>query len=491
MANRRRRYGNQKPTFHTVTNYDYTNGTDAASLFKAYGATFMPSQEFELDCYLARNDGGEFASRTICVSKPRQNGKSYAARFYAIWMAAIEGKHVLYSAHHAKVVRTMFREIADFVQLNPDFNAIVKRVYRAAGQEGIYFSDDAGRIGGFIEFQTRTNSGARGETYTIIVVDEAQELTYEQLEGLKPTTLATGALDDATTSDPQMIFLGTPPNGKCMGDVFRDYHDAAHASTSGIWWIEWAAQKIPDMSDKAAVLELVYQTNPAMGYRIKEATMLDMMETMRPDGFARECLGWWSATATVTHLIAGNAWAACKTDAPPKRGLTCFACKFDAQGARGTIAACIKPEGGTPYIEIVLDTSLGAGINKFVQFLKQVAPSAAQIVIDGRSNAQTLNERLLKEGVKPSCIIRPSAYQVASACSGLVNAVKEKTVSHNGAEALALSATATKRRRIGTDGGFGFASTEKADATLIEAAALALWAASTTKRDPSRKLRIG
>lgn len=461
-------------------------------LFKSYGASFMPSQEMELKTYLARDENGEFASRTICVSKPRQNGKSYAARFYALWMAAIEQKHVLFSAHHGKVVRTMFRELVDYVTGNPDFNALVKSIYKAAGQEGIYFADDNGHIGGFIEFQTRTNSGARGETYTIIIVDEAQELTYEQLEGLKPTTIATGAADEKGASDPQMIFLGTPPNAKCVGDVFRDYHDNAHGGGAALWWIEWAADAVPDMRDKRAVLDLVYRTNPAMGYRIKESTMFDMMDTMRPDGFARECLGWWTQTAAVVHPIGGNAWAACKTDNPPRHGVTCFAVKFDPEGARGTIAACINPGGGEPlYVEIVKDSSLGAGINSFVEFLAKVAPNAAQIVIDGRSNAQTLNERLLREGVKPRCIIRPTSYEVASACSGIVNAVKERTVVHNGSPALALSATATKRRRIGNDGGFGFASTEHADASLIEAAALALWAASTTKRNPNRKVRIG
>ena len=288
-----------------------------------------------------------------------------------------------------------------------------------------------------------------------------------------------------------MIFLGTPPNSKCIGDVFREYHDSAHAGNASIWWVEWAVDGVPNMANRAAVLDLVARTNPALGYRIKESTMMDMMDTMRPDGFARECLGWWAKTATVAHPIAGNAWAACKTDAPPRSGLTCFAVKFDPEGARGTIAACIKPETGAPYVEIVRDSGLGAGINAFVDFCEQVAPNAAQIVIDGRSNAQTLTERLLARGVSPKCIIRPTAYQVASACAGIVNAVKEKAVTHNGAPALALSATATKRRRIGTDGGFGFASTEKADATLIEAAALALWACTTTKRDPKRKLRIG
>jgi len=70
---------------------------------------------------------------------------------------------------------------------------------------------------------------------------------------------------------------------------------------------------------------------------------------------------------------------------------------------------------------------------------------------------------------------------------GFANAVRERAVTHYGQPALDASATRTRKRRIGNSGGWGFQSTDEADATLIEAAALARWAAVTTKRDPRRK----
>ena len=177
------RKGSQVPTFSTVTDWCYTDGEYAAKLFSDYGLRLYESQVYELHVFLARNDDGSYAAKTICISKPRQNGKSYAARLYAVWMAAIEGKHVLYSAHHGKTVRKMFKEIRNFVEGTPDFAAMLKPggrgVYAAAGSEGIYFVDENGADAGLIEFQTRTNSAARGETYQVIIVDEAQELTAE------------------------------------------------------------------------------------------------------------------------------------------------------------------------------------------------------------------------------------------------------------------------------------------------------------------------
>lgn len=487
------RKGNQEPTFSTVGEWAYSDGDAACDLFERYGIRFYESQRREMVIFLARNQDGSFSALTICISKPRQNGKSYAACFYAIWMAAIEGKHVLFSAHHGKTVRKMFKQIRNFVEQTPDFAQLLKPngkgVYAAAGTEGIYFVDENGQDGGLIEFQTRTNSAARGETYQIIVVDEAQELTAEQLEALKPTQIAA---DDAekTDSDPQMIYLGTPPNVKCAGTEFRRWHDEAHCGKeSGIWWIEWAIDELPKTTDKAEIMELVYQTNPAMGYRIKERTIYDLMDTMSADGFARECLGWWSKIERVRGESAIDAadWSACKTDAPTDGGMIVYAVKFSPDGSVGTLAACHKYADSLPFVYVVESRSMSSGLRWFADNLAAKKDKATQIVVDGQSNAQSLVDALLDRGVSSTCIQRPKTSDVIAACSSFANAVKEHSVTHYGQPGLDDSATKTVKRRIGTNGGWGFASTDEADATLIEACALAYRSAMLTKRKPGRK----
>lgn len=487
----RPRRGSQEPTFSTVGAWNRTDGKPAVELFRYYGVDFYESQEYELHVFLARNDDGSYSAKTICIAKPRQNGKSFAARFYALWMASIEGKRVLYSAHHGKTVRKMFKELRNFVEGTPDFASMLmpgnRGVYAAAGSEGIYFMNDDGTDGGCIEFQTRTNSAARGETYHVIIVDEAQELTDEQLEALKPTTFAASDVL-ADDSDPQMIYLGTPPNVKCPGTVFKRYHDSAHMDDeTSIWWMEWAVEDIPDMTDRDAVMELVYLTNPAMGYRIKESTMRDAMDTMSADGFARECLGWWSKTAAYDTAIDATDWRACKVDNPRKEGLIVYAVKFSPDGLTGTLAACHRPEEGDPFVYVVDQRALSSGISWFVDNLAERHGKAAQIVIDGLSNAQNLNDRLLQAGVSAREIVRPTARMAIAAYSSLANAVKERKVTHYGQPALDASATLTRKRDIGKNGGWGFASTDDADASLIEACALAYWGAMTTKRKPGRK----
>lgn len=494
MARQIRR-GNQSPTFSTVGEWAYSDGKYAVEMFESYGSSFYESQKHEMDVFLAREEDGSYSALTICISKPRQNGKSFAARHYAIWMAAIEGKNVLFSAHNGSTTREMFKQIKNFVESTPDFAAMLKPngrgIYNAAGHEGIYFVDEEGNDAGLLEFQTRTTSGARGRTYSIIIADEAQELTDEQLDALKPTQLAASDVNDAD-SDPQMIYLGTPPNTKCPGTVFRSHHDSAHDGTGGgVWWMEWASPSVIDKTDREAVLEMVYQTNPAMGYRIKEKTMLDMLDNMSSEGFARECMGWWDKLKVSTKPIARKDWDACKTMSPPDEGTMVYAVKFSPDGMRGSLAVCVKPEDGKPYIEVIESRVLTDGIEWFVSWLTERKDRPANIVIDGKANARTLYERLIDNKVAQKALCEPSTGEVITACSTIVNAVKERGVSHYGQPDLDVSATMSDKRRIGTSGGFGFESNDKADATLIEACALAYWKAMTTKRNPNRKLRVG
>ena len=42
---------------------------------------------------------------------------------------------------------------------------------------------------------------------------------------------------------------------------------------------------------------MVFDTNPAMGVRLDDEFTEEEFNTMSPDGFARERLGWWDSRA--------------------------------------------------------------------------------------------------------------------------------------------------------------------------------------------------
>lgn len=473
------RYGSQEPTFKKVGDYSYSDGEEAISLFNGYGATFYPCQEYELELFLARNDDGTCAATTISISKPRQNGKSHGARYYALWMACIEGKRVLFSAHHGKTVRKMFRMLCDTITAEPDFANELKPhgqgIYKAAGSEGIYFVNE-----GCIEFQTRTASAGRGDTYDVIIVDEAQEFTEDQRDAIKPTSLA------SDSGDPQMIYLGTPPGPKCAGTVFRSMHDKAHEGAGIAWWLEWGAEEIPDMSKTEDVLDLAYKTNPALGYRVREHVMREAIEdATSPDGFAREYLGWW-ASASSARAISPKLWesTAINADEVPETGKKTFGVKLSPDGECVALAVCIMPDEGPAHIELVDAAPLSAGLRWLIDYLTEPkrVDSTAAVAIDGKNGADALADALQEQYPKQALPI-PGTKGIVASSSMLQEALTDGALTHWGNEAQAQldhSATSPKRP-IGKDGGWGFGGEFSAP---IEAAALAHWAAKTTKRDP-------
>ena len=268
-------------------------------------------------------------------------------------------------------------------------------------------------------------------------------------------------------------------------------HAKAHSDDPGsAWWLEWAveADNIDgiDISDK----DLWYETNPAMGTRIMERTVQNECDTMRPDGFARERLGWWSPSAAAArHPISTSDWRACRVDELPEGEPLTYAVKFAADGSVGTVAVCTDSE--PMLVEVVANRSMRRGVGWFAQWLSDRAARVEAIAIDGKSNAQTLTDRLVEMGVDEDLIVRPSTADVIAANAAFVDATRERSLCHAGQPALEDSATLSDYRKIGNDGGFGFQSNDKADATLAEACALAYWCALSIRRDPRQELRIG
>ena len=473
------RYGNQTPTFEVVGEYASSVGDQLCDAWNQWGTTFYPCQEHEMELFTARDSENRFASKTIGISKPRQNGKSFSARKYITTMGAA-GKRCLYSAHNGSTVRKMFKYICDEIDATPNLKRLVKSIYKAAGTEGIYFVN-----GGCIEFQTRTTSGARGATYDVVVVDEAQELTYDQLDAIRPTMLA------SESGDPQMIYVGTPPSPTCRGDVFKDMHDLAHSGQAGgMWWLEWSVPEIPDMKNTTNVLELAYQTNPALGYRIREDVMLDAIDgyRARPDSFAREYLGWWSPVAIRKQtLIPESDWDACATDHPLQPERTAYGVKFSADGSE-VVLAVAETCGDVTHVELQERRSMASGTAWLADWLCARTNVGACVVIDGKSGSQALVERM-SERAPRGYVVTPSSGDVVASASMLCDAVNERKLTwYRPQEQLRESATTATRRAIGRGGGWGFGGT---DPLPIEACALALWGSRTTKRNPNRKARIG
>lgn len=473
---------------------DFADGDDAVFVSGGYGLTPDEWQGAVTYGWLACDRRGKLAAGRCGLAVARQNGKNGNVEIVQLYKMVIQGRKLLHTAHEVKTARKAFLRLISFFENPrkfPELAERVKEIRRTNGQEAIVLhalecerGDRCDCSGGAsCEFVARSRGSGRGYTVDDLFCDEAQEMTDEQLEALLPTIAA------APSGDPQIIFLGTPPGPNSPGEVFtRMRTDALKKGADRICWDEWS---IPDdMRPEEAILrwrELAYETNPALGTRLRITTVQDELMAMSPEGFCRERLGQWSPTGRVPRVFARSTWSAL-LGAKPDEGRTVYGVKFSADGSGVGLAAALRPTDGPVFVEGIKQANLGEGIGWLVNWLQPRAAGAAQIVIDGRAGVGALVNALRDAGVRNKrLVIVPTLDQVLAAHSMFEQGVLAGTIEHSGQEAFTDQVTAAVKRKIGTAGGFGWDAPDGETVVLLDAATLAHWGAKTTKRRPGSR----
>lgn len=455
------------------------DGEDAAALGEAFFGEPLPWQRYLLDVMLARNARDKYQCKTIGISVPRQNGKSWALRARCFYGAAVIGERILFTCHHGDTADTMFKELADIFEdeENEELHGLLKSVRRTNGQQAIYLNN-----GGFIRFTTRTGSLGRGKSYDVLICDEAQEMTYSQQEACKPT-ISASRLHNAQT-----IYTGTPPGPDCCGTVFRSIRERVINKKSNATWIEWSVSSIGNVRDK----KRWYETNPSLGALLDVESVEGEVEDLTPDGFARERLGWWSEITALAHAISKKAWGKAEIEAiaGKYRKKTAFGLKFSSDGQRYALVGCKQNAKGEAAVEIVELGTTEFGTKDLAKEIHDRRSKVSAIAVDGLSAAGAFCKNMEELRAPKRYVMSPTPRDVVGASAGFVDSLADGSVKHTGQPALTDSATGCVKRAIGNGGGWGFAAEGSHDPTAIEAAVLALWAVRTTKRDPKRKQRM-
>src|SRR5699024_2322086 len=269
-----------------ASNIADTHAEDVAGLSKAYGLTPDEWQYTVLEAWLGETEDGLFAASRCGLAVPRQNGKNGILEMVELYKMCILNRQILHTAHEVKTQRKAFVRLCGFFENKrqyPELAAMVKEIRRTNGQEAIVLKD-----GGSIEFVARSKRSARGFTVDDLVLDEAQELTEDQFAALLPTISA------AKSGDPQTIMTGTPPPIFDEELAFCRMREAGNKGEDpNLAWIEWSDNRNPYEFDVKNI-DHAYKTNPALGIRISERTVLDEAESMSAEMYARERLGRWA-----------------------------------------------------------------------------------------------------------------------------------------------------------------------------------------------------
>ena len=464
--------GSQEPSVRIAPDYISSDGLDAAKILRVGGTILDPWQSTVLDDWLGRNAAGKWAAATCGGSVPRQNGKSLLVQGRAEAGMLLFNEQVIYTAHLQKTATETFEEMRDFFE-SPKLRPYVQDIKTALGREQIIL-----KSGARIKFLARTRNGGRGQHGDLLIIDEAQEMDEDAQASFLPAISA--------SLNPQTVYVGTPPDPNASGVVFRGIRTRAlKGDTERVAWFEFSVEEIGNVKDPkrwAAV-------NPALGQRILVTTVEGECEQMDPDTFARERLGWWSPVVehSVDYAIPAETWDSCKSDEERPSGKTAFGVKFSPDGSDVALAGAVIPKEGPARVTLINRQRTGHGIQWLADWLNARAGQASCVVIDGRNGSDVLVDKISGEWKAKDSVIKPSARDVVTAASTLCNMLGEKTVTwFSEQDVLRESAISAIKRPVG--GGWAFGGE---NSIPVEAAALALWGAKTSKRDPLRRMRIG
>ena len=471
----------------------YSEGEDACALSEDLGLSLFPWQRDVLDIWCARDEGGAPAYVTCGLDVPRQNGKNASLEAYETYLLVVCGWNIVHTAHRVKTYKKSFRRLARYFEdsrRHPEMCAEVETIRRTNGEEAIYLKN-----GGSIEFMARTNGGGRGfDNVQLVVFDEAQDLTDAQYDAIFYTMAA------SSTGERQVLYMGTPPNEKAPGETFSRVRAASLAGkTKRTAWLSWSTEKLPPRDSAFEdIKDLVYAANPSMGYVLDE----DFTEAEFAGGdfvgFAHERLGWWSEVESLSAAIPPKLWRESAIDeiADKYKGRTALCVKFSPDGSYYALAGCKLGQRklkGKAAFELIRVAPTDNGCRDLADELIAAKGKVSAVVVDGLSGADALCGLLADMKAPRNYVVRCQTKTVIAATTGLLDALKRGDVAHTPSDQLDRAAAKCVRRAIGRAGGWGFGAAVGDETTMsepLEAAALALWMAKTSRRNPKRKQRL-
>jgi len=325
---------------------------DAVFLASSYGLTPDAWQEDVLESWLGRRSDGRWAAATCGLAVPRQNGKNAIIEVRELFGMVALGEKFLHTAHEVKTARKAFLRISSFFENErqyPELAGLVKEIRKTNGQEAVIL-----RNGGSVEFIARSRGSGRGFTVDVLVCDEAQELTSEELAALLPTISA------SPLGNPQVVFTGTPPKpDRVQGEVFRGVRGAGEAGTDArLAWTDFGATDgpLPDVADRGEW----YARNPGMPHRLAEAEVERELGLMTPEGFASERLGWWGDPIAASTSLPMAAWRACADPTSAIDGRPWLAAAMTPDRSTVSLVAAGRRTDGLLHVEVVLHGPAGA-----------------------------------------------------------------------------------------------------------------------------------
>lgn len=453
-----KRYGSQKPRIDQFINGDIWLADKTIRLMEAYGILLLPWQKSIIYRWLAvywddEQERWLWSNPKAGLLVPRQNGKTEIIIARIIGGMIFMGEALIYTAHSDKTVDETKRRVQRFFyDAKTEVRDLLTEEFDKEPKSLDYVEL---RNRGRCVFRTRTRTGGLGTTNDTLILDEAQEETDAQQEALLPTISA------GKSQNQQIIRAGTPPSGGGSGTVFlRIRQNVIDGKDHDTCWQEWSVELLTDPQDENAW----YDANPSLGYHLMVAAVRNEAKDMAIDSFNKMRLGWIAGVES-KRAISDAHWselAVPKVELPEEPKLV-YSIKFAPDGSAVSLSVGVNMPDDTVHVELIERKPMSAGTAWLVNWITDPRYNrwrkALKIIIDGQAGTQLLVEELVRTDRRLSKkILTPNAKEAGAAYAAFMDGIEHQKLTHFNQPALNMSIKTVKKRSIGKDGMFGFAS---------------------------------
>jgi len=314
-------------------------GDDAIDLAAMAGLHLYPWQQLVLRDALRERPGGKWAAFEVGLVVPRQQGKGSvleALEIAALFLPDPDAPPplILHSAHEFKTSAEHFRRVRDLVESSEMLSKQVRAIRTSSGAESIELHS-----GARLRFVTRTGGSGRGFSADLVVIDEAYNLTAEQMAAVLPTLAARPNPQIWYTSSAGMLASEQLASIRTRGIVGGD---------PSLAFFEWSAPAGSDLDDRTAWA----QANPSLGYRVPESFIVTERAALPDEQFARERLGLWADAASGRAFDPTNRWPSLVDPAQARGTAVVFGVATAPDRAKSAIAVAWRRADGLPYVEM-------------------------------------------------------------------------------------------------------------------------------------------
>lgn len=454
----------QKPTKSFILPYRKSKGEVAVKLYAMTGRSAQKWQALLLKDIMAQTAKGLWVHSTFGYTVPRRNGKTediYMREIYGL----LKGEQILHTAHLVQTAHASYEATKKLIIkiLGKEY---IAHDFKTRGMEHIMLT-----TGGKIEYRTRTNTGALGEGFDLLVIDEAQEYTNDQATALKYVISA--------SKNPQKILLGTPPTSVSAGTEFVNLRKRVFAGeTADTGWAEWGIDKPVDIHDR----KYWYQTNPGLGTVLTERAILAEIGDDETD-FLIQRLGLWYEHNLKSEISEAE-WAELAVKKAKPIGRLHVGIKYGIDGTNVAMSVAAKTKDKI-FVSVIDCRPTREGNDWIVNFLKNA--EIDDVVADGTS-AQLLQDKLDDEKVGVE-LIRPTVREYCMAGAVFEQALESKTIEHEAQPSVDEVTAHCAKRLIGKQGGWGYKSLdEEHEIALLDSIVLAHWLCLNEK--PKKAMKV-